>query len=220
MDQLLQSHPCSLATTATVQIKATPTSLGGRYSQEATIVLKIRGAGGILLGHACHAWLWEAADHRALSNFSDGYSTRAGEIRNPYNLTQGTSGSSGGSAVAVAINQATIALGSETHGSLVRPASHLGLYTIKSTPGVISRHGIVAGSFYHDIPGPMARSMADVALLLNIIAGADQHDNLTWTGLGKIPYEGYEAQIAGQSALKGMKLGLPWNSNNIPRSIT
>lgn len=87
--------------------------LGGRYSQEATVVSNIRAAGGILLGHAA---LSEAADHRALVNFSDGYSTRVGQTRNPFNLTQLTSGSSGGSAVAVRINQAAIALGTETHG--------------------------------------------------------------------------------------------------------
>ncbi|KPM39198.1 hypothetical protein AK830_g7333 [Neonectria ditissima] len=77
--------------------------LGGRYSREATVVSKIRAAGGVLLGHCA---LSEAADHRALVNFSDGYSTRVGQTRNPYNLTQLTSGSSGGSSVAVAINQA------------------------------------------------------------------------------------------------------------------
>jgi amidase len=87
--------------------------LGGRYSSEATIVTKIREAGGVLLGHAA---LSEAADHRALTNFSDGYSTRVGQTRNPFNLTQATSGSSGGSAVAVRSNQAPIALGTETHG--------------------------------------------------------------------------------------------------------
>lgn len=60
--------------------------LGGRYAREATLVAKMRAAGGVLLGHAS---LSEAADHRALTNFSDGYSTRAGQIRNPFNLTQG-----------------------------------------------------------------------------------------------------------------------------------
>lgn len=182
--------------------------LGGRYSEEATVVAKIRAAGGVLLGHAS---LSEAADHRALTNFSDGYSTRAGQIRNPYNLTQGTSGSSGGSAVAVASNQAAIAFGTETHGSLVHPSSHLGLYTMKSTPGLLSRHGIVPGSFYHDTPGPMARSMKDVAYLLDIMAGADQHDNLTWNALGHIPGQGYSTHVAQKGDIRGMKLGLPWN---------
>ena len=87
--------------------------LGGRYSSEATIVTKIREAGGVLLGHSA---LSEAADHRALTNFSDGYSTRAGQTRNPFNLTQATAGSSGGSAVAVRANQVAIAFGTETHG--------------------------------------------------------------------------------------------------------
>lgn len=87
--------------------------LGGRYSAEATIVARIRAAGGVLLGHTA---LSEAADHRALSNYSDGYSTRVGQTRNPFNLTQPTSGSSGGSAVAVRGNQVAIAIGTETHG--------------------------------------------------------------------------------------------------------
>jgi amidase len=182
--------------------------LGGRYVREATVVSKIRAAGGILLGHAA---LSEAADHRALVNFSDGYSTRVGQTRNPYNLTQLTSGSSGGSAVAVAINQAAIALGTETHGSLVHPAAHLGLRTIKSTPGLMSRHGVVPGSFLHDTPGPLARSVADVALLLDVMSGADRYDNLTFDSLGHIPVNGYSAEVVSKSALEGMKLGLPWN---------
>lgn len=201
--------------------------LGGTYSAEATVVAKLRAAGGVLLGHTA---LSEAADHRALSNFSDGYSTRVGQTRNPFNLTQATSGSSGGSVVAVRSNQAAIALGSETHGlanvfithspiaihllnsrSLVHPSANLGLYTIKTTPGLISRHGIVPGSFYHDTPGPVARSIKDVAVMLDIMAGPDRLDNLTFDGLGRYPEDGYAAQVVGKDALLGMKLGLPWN---------
>ncbi|KAK0663646.1 putative amidase [Lasiodiplodia hormozganensis] len=182
--------------------------LGGRYSQEATVVSKIRAAGGVLLGHAA---LSEAADHRALVNFSDGYSTRAGQTRNPFNLTQLTSGSSGGSAVAVRINQVAIALGTETHGSLMHPSAHLGLRSIKSTPGLMSRHGIIPGSFYHDTPGPLARSFKDVALLLDVMAGADQYDNLTFSALGQLPTNGYVAHVSSKDDLKGMKIGLPWN---------
>ncbi|KAI0153019.1 amidase signature domain-containing protein [Xylariaceae sp. FL1272] len=182
--------------------------LGGRYPEEATVVAKLRAAGGVLLAHAS---LSEAADHRALTNFSDGYSTRADQTRNPYNLTQGTSGSSGGSAVAVAINQAVFALGSETHGSLVHPSSHLGLYTIKSTPGFASRHGIIPGSFYHDTSGPLARSMKDIAYVLDAITGADQYDNLTWNALAHYPTEKYASYVSKKASLKGMKLGLPWN---------
>ncbi|KAF9870983.1 amidase [Colletotrichum karsti] len=182
--------------------------LGGRYSSEATIVAKIRQAGGVLLGHAA---LSEAADHRALTNFSDGYSTRVGQTRNPFNLTQPTSGSSGGSAVSVRSNQVPVALGTETHGSLVHPSALLGLYTIKTTPGLISRHGIIPGSYYHDTPGPMAHSMKDVAILLDIMAGPDRFDNLTFDALGHYPTNGYFAEITDQKSLKGMKLGVPWN---------
>ncbi|KAK7408461.1 hypothetical protein QQX98_009388 [Neonectria punicea] len=182
--------------------------LGGRYSQEATVVSKIRAAGGVLLGHAA---LSEAADHRALANFSDGYSTRVGQTRNPYNLTQLTSGSSGGSSVAVAINQAAVALGTETHGSLMHPAAHSGLRSLKSTPGLMSRHGIVPGSFYHDTPGPLARSVKDVALLLDVMSGPDVYDNLTFEALGHYPKDGFASWVKSKDSLKGMKLGLPWN---------
>ncbi|KAH8888545.1 amidase signature enzyme, partial [Thozetella sp. PMI_491] len=182
--------------------------LGGRYSSEATVVTKVRLAGGVLLGHAAMS---EAADHRASTNYSGGYSTRVGQTRNPFNLTQPTRGSSGGSVVAVRSNQVAIALGTETHGSLTHPAADLGLYTIKSTPGLMSRHGIVTGSFFHDTPGPLARSMADVALMLDIMAGADPLDNLTFEALGHYPEKGYSAEVVGKDALKGMKLGVPWH---------
>ncbi|KAL4935299.1 amidase signature domain-containing protein [Aspergillus oleicola] len=86
-------------------------------------------------------------------------------------------GSSSGSMVAVRSNQIAIALGTETHGSLTHPSAQLGLYTIKSTPGLMSRHGIVTGSYYHDKPGPLARSMKDVAILLDIKTGPDPYDN-------------------------------------------
>jgi amidase len=87
--------------------------LGGRYEAEATVVGKMRAAGGVLLGHSTMS---EAADHRALRNYASGYSSRTGQGRNVYNLTQPTAGSSSGSVIAVKANQAPIALGSETFG--------------------------------------------------------------------------------------------------------
>ncbi|KAK3078979.1 hypothetical protein LTS18_006058, partial [Coniosporium uncinatum] len=182
--------------------------LGGRYSSEATVVANIRRAGGVLLGHAAMS---EAADHRVAVNGSGGYSSRTGQIRNPFNLTQPTRGSSGGSVVAVRSNQAPIALGSETHGSLTHPSANLGLYTLKSTPGLMSRHGVVTGSFYHDTPGPLARSMADVAMMLDIMIGVDPYDNLTFEALAHYPKKGYRAELSKECALKGMKLGVPWD---------
>lgn len=182
--------------------------LGGRYSQEATIIQRVRAAGGVLLGHSAMS---EAADHRALvGGPGGGYSSRTGRCRNPYNLTQSTSGSSSGSAVAVRDNQCAIALGTETHGSLVHPAANLGLYTLKSTPGLQSRHGIVTGSFYHDTPGSLARSVADVAIMLDIMVGADPLDNLTLEAVPHYPKDGYLAEVVSKDSLKGMKLGVPW----------
>ncbi|KAF2769849.1 amidase signature enzyme [Teratosphaeria nubilosa] len=182
--------------------------LGGRYPREATVVQRLRAAGAVLIGHAS---LSEAADHRATTNYSEGYSTRASQIRNPFNLTQPTRGSSGGSAVAVRTNQIAFALGTETHGSLTHPAGDLGLYTLKSTPGLMSRHGIIPGSFYHDTPGPLARSMSDVAAVLDVMAGPHPRDNLTWQGTIAMPHGGFSSQLATKDALRGMKLGIPWD---------
>ena len=87
--------------------------LGGKYVREAHVVTKLREAGGVLLGHSTMS---EAADHRALRNYASGYSSRTGQGRNPYNLTQPTAGSSSGSVIAVRANQVAVAIGSETYG--------------------------------------------------------------------------------------------------------
>ena len=105
---------------------------------------------------------------------------------------------------------------------MMHPSAHLGLRSIKSTPGLMSRHGIIPGSFYHDTPGPLARSFKDVALLLDVMAGADQYDNLTFSALGQLPTNGYVAHVSSKDELKGMKIGLPWNpywSTNAVRDI-
>lgn len=96
--------------------------LGGHYVREATVVTKVREAGGVLLGHSTMS---EAADHRALSNYASGYSSRTGQGRNVYNLTQPTAGSSSGSVIAVRSNQVAVALGSETYGYAKKPPQHL-----------------------------------------------------------------------------------------------
>jgi len=94
--------------------------------------------------------------------------------------------------------------------SLTHPSGQLGLYTLKSTPGLMSRHGIVTGSYYHDTPGPLARSMKDVSILLDIMVGTDTYDNLTLTAVGQPQANSYASKVVGKQALKGMKLGLPW----------
>lgn len=96
--------------------------LGGKFTSEATVVMKLREAGGVLLGHTTMS---EAADHRALSDYASGYSSRTGQGRNPYNLTQPTAGSSSGSVIAVRVNQGAVALGSETYGYVMTKEIYL-----------------------------------------------------------------------------------------------
>lgn len=98
--------------------------LGGKYVAEATVVTKVRNAGGVLLGHSTMS---EAADHRALSQYASGYSSRTGQGRNPYNLTQSTAGSSSGSVIAIRSNQVPVALGTETHGYVQKNDTEKGL---------------------------------------------------------------------------------------------
>lgn len=74
----------------------------------------------------------------------------------------------------------------------------------------MSRYGVVTGSYWHDTPGPLARSMSDVALLMDIMSGPDRHDNLTFEAIGH-QAESYSAQLVKKDALQGMKLGLPWD---------
>jgi amidase len=75
----------------------------------------------------------------------------------------------------------------------------------------MSRHGIVTGSYYHDTPGPLARSMKDVSILLDIMIGTDRQDNLTLTAVDQYPKSGYRSKVVTKHALKGMKFGMPWN---------
>lgn len=76
----------------------------------------------------------------------------------------------------------------------------------------MSRFGIVTGSYYHDTAGPLARSIKDAAILLDIMKGIDSHDNLTFEAAGKYPTDGYTSHVVGKDALRGMKLGVPWEA--------
>lgn len=74
----------------------------------------------------------------------------------------------------------------------------------------MSRNGVVTGSYWHDTPGPLTRTIKDTAIMLDIMVGPDRHDNLTFESIGHAPEKGYEAEVVDKSGLKGMKLGLPW----------
>ena len=136
--------------------------------KDADLVRRLRDAGAVILGKTN---LSEWANFRSLHSTS-GWSARGGQTLNPYALDHDPSGSSSGSAVAVAASLCAAAVGTETDGSIVSPASVNGIVGIKPTVGLIPGTGIVPISHRQDTAGPMARSVADAALLLGVLAGA------------------------------------------------
>src|SRR5579859_4231051 len=136
---------------------------------EAFLVTRLREAGAVILGKAN---LSEWANFRS-SHSTSGWSTLGGQAVNPHGTGRNPSGSSSGSAVAVAAGLAPLAVGTETDGSIVCPASACGIVGIKPTLGLVSRTGIVPISLEQDTAGPMAGSVADAAALLSVLAAAD-----------------------------------------------
>jgi len=142
---------------------------------DAALVARLRKAGVLIFGKTN---LSEWADMRS-DHASSGWSGRGGQTRNPYALDRNPCGSSSGSAVAVAAGLVTVAIGTETDGSIICPASMNGIVGIKPTLGLVSRSGIVPISHNQDTAGPLARNVADAAALLGVIAGSDPHDPAT-----------------------------------------
>ena len=143
--------------------------------KDAFIVARLRGAGVVILGKTN---LSEWANFRS-THSSSGWSGRGGQTKNPYALDRNPSGSSSGSGSAVAANLAAAAIGTETDGSIVSPSNNNSLVGIKPTIGLVSRSGIVPISHSQDTAGPMTRSVADAAILLTAMAGADPDDPAT-----------------------------------------
>ena len=144
-------------------------------TRDAHLVERLRDAGAVILGKTN---LSEWANIRS-SRSTSGWSARGGLTRNPYALDRNTSGSSSGSAAAIAANLAAVSVGTETDGSIVSPASINGLVGLKPTVGLVSRDGVIPISHTQDSAGPMTRSVTDAALLLTAIAGPDPRDTAT-----------------------------------------
>ena len=149
--------------------------LGAKAPKDSTVSKKLRAAGAVILGKAN---LSEWANFRS-SNSQSGWSGRGGQCHNPYVLDRNPSGSSSGSASGVSANFAAVAVGTETDGSIVSPASACGVVGIKPTLGLVSRRGIVPIAASQDTAGPMARTVRDAAILLTALAGADPKDPAT-----------------------------------------
>lgn len=149
--------------------------LGSIAPQDSTVARKLREAGAVILGKTN---LSEWANFRG-DRSTSGWSGRGGQTRNPYFLDRNPSGSRSGSAVAVSANLCAFAIGTETDGSIVSPASHCGIVGIKPTLGLISRAGIIPIAHSQDTAGPMTRTVSDAAAVLGWLAGTDARDPAT-----------------------------------------
>ncbi len=154
---------------------------GCHAPHDAFVAQQLRRAGAVLLGKTN---LSEWANFRS-AHSSSGWSGRGGQGLNPYALDRNTSGSSSGSAAAVAANYCAVAIGTETDGSIVSPSNNNSIVGIKPTIGLVSRTGIVPVAHSQDTAGPMARTVTDAAMLLSALAGADPADKVTVTGDAK-----------------------------------
>ena len=171
--------------------------------QDAFLVRQLRQANAIILGKTN---LSELANFRSTSS-SSGWSDIGKQTRNPYVLNRTPCGSSSGSAVAVAANWAIAAIGTETDGSITCPSAHNALVGLKPTVGLVSRIGVIPLSSSQDSPGPMARTVADVAALLSVVAASDQNDSAHPTSHSPIDYRAHLIT----HGLQGKRLGIARN---------
>jgi len=151
---------------------------GNVAERDAFIVMKLRKAGALILGKTNMSEWGYMRSTRPCS----GWSSRGGQVRNPYVLDRSPLGSSSGSAVAVAANLCVGAIGAEVDGSIVRPASSNSVVGLKPTVGLLSRSGVIGVAAPQDTAGPMARTVADVATLLTALTGYDEGDPATRNG--------------------------------------
>jgi len=162
---------------------------------DAFITQALRDAGAIILGKA------------AMGEFAGAsYNTIDGQPLNPYNFKRDTGGSSSGSAAAVAANLTVLAIGTDTSTSVRGPAALNGIVGLRPTTGLISRDGIAPKNLNFDTAGPMARTVTDMALLLNVIAGVDPADPLTLESEGNIAEDYTDFLVKG--SLQGARLGI------------
>ncbi len=160
------------------------TALVGREARDADLVTRLREAGAIVLGSTN---LSQWANIRS-PNSTSGYSATGGLVANPWALDRSAGGSSSGSGAALAARLAPLAVGTETDGSITCPASLNGVYGLKPTVGRVSRVGVVPISSCQDSPGPMARSLDDLELLLGVLSEPTD----TWPPYGVVASDDQE----------------------------
>jgi amidase len=182
---------------------------GARAKQDSTVVSRLRAAGAVILGKAN---LTEFANILSV-DMPSGYSSLGGQVKNAYVWDLDDKlvpivppgGSSSGSAVAVAAGLCAAAIGTETSGSLLSPATQNGLVTVKPTVGLISRAGIIPIAHSQDTAGPLTRTVRDAAILLNVLAAHDPLDPATHHLQRPADY----IAVLDKDGLKGARIGLP-----------
>jgi amidase len=174
--------------------------VGSKPPSDAFLVKQLRKAGVVLLGKTN---LSEWANFRS-NRSTSGWSGRGGQTKNPYALDRNPSGSSSGSAVAVAANLCAVAVGTETDGSIISPATTCGIVGIKPTVGLVSRSGVIPIAASQDTAGPMGRTVADAAALLAALVGVDEEDSVTKDAKAS---EGY-TKFLDAEGLKGARIGV------------
>jgi amidase len=193
----------NIATADKMQTTAGSLALvGSAPPSDSTVAARLRQAGAVIVGKTN---LSEWANIRSAHSTS-GWSGRGGLTKNPYCLDRNTSGSSSGSAAAIAASLCAVAVGSETDGSIVSPSNNCCLVGIKPTVGLVSRFGIIPISHTQDTAGPMTRSVADAAALLSVLAGVDSRDPATALAQGHI--EADYTKFLDASGLRGVRIGV------------
>ncbi|KAG2339994.1 amidase [Suillus weaverae] len=183
--------------------------LGAIPPSDSTIAAKLKAAGAVIIGK-CNLSQW--ANYRS-SNSTNGWTSRGGQTMGAYYPMQDPSGSSSGPGVVSSIGLAAAAVGTETSGSIISPASRNSLAGIKPSVGLTSRYLVVPISQTQDTIGPLTRTMMDAAYILSAIAGKDSHDNYT----SAIPFEtvpDYAAECKNKD-LKSAKIGIPRNAMTV-----
>ncbi|MCK4921721.1 MAG: amidase [Bacteroidales bacterium] len=176
--------------------------VGHIAKKDSPLAAQLRKAGAIILAKTN---LSEWANFRS-SRSSSGWSSRGGQVRNPYILDHSPCGSSSGSGAAVSASLCTLAIGTETNGSITCPSSSNGIVGIKPTVGLISRSGIIPISHTQDTAGPMCRTVKDAAYLLGALTEKDDNDIATHKSREKI-HNDY-AQFLDANGLKGARIGV------------
>ncbi|HYB69500.1 MAG TPA: amidase [Candidatus Bathyarchaeia archaeon] len=177
--------------------------VGAKPRQDSTIARRLRDAGAVILGKASMS---EWAYFKSAPG-SSGWSARNGQSRNPYALDRSPCGSSSGSAIAVAASLATIAIGTETDGSIVCPSGVNGVVGIKPTVGLTSRAGVIPISATQDTVGPFGRTVADAATALGALVGPDPRDPATGASADHAQKD--YARFLDPDGLRGARVGVP-----------